>query len=90
MFTKQFKLTLATIFAFVFVFGLLAHISILTMRVKSLENTTQTIRITTVNPTQVPSVTVTATPSAGLRSTVKTTVSPTKKIVAPVSTTPSI
>jgi len=82
MFSKQFKLTLASIFLFVFIFGLLSHIAILTFRVQSLEKQTNTNRLVIVEPTKAPvaTITVTATPSAGLR-----VASPTKSVTKTVA-----
>jgi len=87
MFSKQFKLTLASIFGFVVVVGLLAQISILTFRVASLEKSANTTKITSIQPTVAPStvISLTATPSAGLKVVTpkKVVASPTKYIVAP-------
>lgn len=97
MFTKQFKLTLASILLFVFAVALIAQVAILTFAVNNLQKTQVVKNVVTIMPTKAPMTTITATPSAGLKVVTPTKVvaSPTKyivaptKVIVPVSATPA-
>lgn len=90
MFTKQFKLTLVSIFGLVFVVGILTNLFILTQRVNNHDKQFNTVRVDTVVPTPFATATPTATPASSLRFTpTKSIVAPTKVIV-PVSATPTL